>query len=65
MPTFPSVKTVEADGVADEPNSPTPQIHILAANHAYIFDTIPRIIIGRADRHHRFRRGHIHRGGRD
>ena len=59
----PAAWTAEHDRVADQPTSSRTQVHILAAHHADIFDAVPGIIIGHADRHDRFRRGYGYRGG--
>ena len=59
MAPFPPVKAVETDGVADQPNLTGAKVHILAAHHADVFDTIPDVRVRHADRHYRLGRGHI------
>jgi hypothetical protein len=57
------MKAAKPDGIANQPASTRPQIHILAADYAYIFDAIPGIIVGHADRYDRLRNGYAYGGG--
>jgi hypothetical protein len=43
MAAFPTVKTLESIGFADQPGSSRPQIHIFATHHTYEFDAIPDV----------------------
>jgi hypothetical protein len=59
MAAFPAVKAVESVGVADQPTTTSPEIHILAAHEAYILDAIPGIGWGHSDLDHCHRRSDI------
>jgi hypothetical protein len=52
MAPLPPVKAFEPEGLTNQPGAARPQIPILAAHKAYIFDAIPDIGWGHADLHH-------------
>jgi len=63
MVPFPSVETLHANGIADQPNSAGSQIEILIAHHSHVFAVHDHIIFWHHDRFldHHWRRFHIDR----
>ena len=61
MASFPSMETIQAEGVTDQPDIACSQIEILVANETDVFDTIPGVTVrNHGGRLHHQRRRHIH-----
>jgi hypothetical protein len=59
MAPFPSVETIEADGVAGNPHASRPEVHTRSAHVADVLDAVPDISVRHADRHLRHGRSYV------